>query len=254
MGRIHCRAVYLALVLLLLAGSIAAFGSKKAPQLAETIDLPLTFESAVAIQAQRPSTAAPLAATRVEQPNLEATAVPVAIRAERPAARIDMAPAASRAALANGNSPFNAYTRESLGVRPSALDGCGMPSHWRNSLAPTGVATTWWHVSPAAEPTPTISVSRSDVFFPVEPVEKESLPANVLITNTTSAVVTISALRISGNDPSDFTQTGNCGLTLNAGTTCTLSLIFRPTGNGTRTGLLSMEGATQKITLTGIGK
>jgi Zn-dependent protease with chaperone function len=43
--RIHCRAVYLALVLLLLAGSIAAFGSKKAPKLAETIDLPLTFES-----------------------------------------------------------------------------------------------------------------------------------------------------------------------------------------------------------------
>jgi Zn-dependent protease with chaperone function len=44
-GRIHCRAIYLALVLLLLAGSIAAFGSKKAPKLAETIDLPLTFES-----------------------------------------------------------------------------------------------------------------------------------------------------------------------------------------------------------------
>jgi hypothetical protein len=209
----------------------------------------------VAIQPQRPSTATPLAATRVEQPNLEAaTAVPVAIRAERPAARIDMPPAASRAALTNGDSPSNAYARESLGVRPSALDGSGMPSNWRNSLAPTGVATTWWHVSPAAEPTPTISVSRSDVFFPVEPVETESLPANVLITNTTSAAVTISAPRMSGNDPSDFTQTNNCGLTLDAGTTCTLSLIFRPTGNGTRTGLLSMEGATQKITLTGIGK
>ena len=45
MGRIHCRAVYLALVLFLLAGSNAAFGNKKAPKLAETIDLPQTFES-----------------------------------------------------------------------------------------------------------------------------------------------------------------------------------------------------------------
>jgi hypothetical protein len=44
-GRIHCRAVYLALVLLLWAGSDAAFGSRTAPKLAETIDLPQTFES-----------------------------------------------------------------------------------------------------------------------------------------------------------------------------------------------------------------
>jgi len=42
-GRIHCRAVDLVLVLFLLAGS-NAFGGKKAPKLAETIDLPQTFE------------------------------------------------------------------------------------------------------------------------------------------------------------------------------------------------------------------
>ena len=45
MGGIHCRAAYLAWVLLLVAGCNAAFGSKKAPKLAETIDLPQTLES-----------------------------------------------------------------------------------------------------------------------------------------------------------------------------------------------------------------
>jgi len=43
-GRIRCRTVDLVLVLFLLAGSNAAFGGKKAPKLAETIDLPQTFE------------------------------------------------------------------------------------------------------------------------------------------------------------------------------------------------------------------
>jgi hypothetical protein len=206
----------------------------------------------VAIQLQRPSTAAPWSATRVEPPTLEAAA-PVPTRAERPTTGVDMAPAAPRAALTKGDSPSNHYTRESLGVLPSALDGSGRPSHWGNSLAPTGVAATWWHVSPAAEPTPTISVSRSDVFFPIEPVDTESLPAKVLITNITPASLTFSGVTISGNDPSDFSQTTDCGHTIDTGAICTLSLIFRPTANGTRTGLLSVEGTTQIIRLTGIG-
>ena len=44
MGYIRCHAVDLVLVLFLLTGSNAAFGGKKAPKLAETIDLPQTFE------------------------------------------------------------------------------------------------------------------------------------------------------------------------------------------------------------------
>jgi hypothetical protein len=43
-GRIRWRTVDFVLVLFLLAGSNAAFGGKKAPKLAETIDLPQTFE------------------------------------------------------------------------------------------------------------------------------------------------------------------------------------------------------------------
>ncbi len=44
MGCIRCHAVDLVVVLFLLTGSNAAFGGKKAPKLAETVDLPQTFE------------------------------------------------------------------------------------------------------------------------------------------------------------------------------------------------------------------
>lgn len=44
MGGIRCCVVHLLFVLFLLTGSHAAFGGKKAPQLAQTIDLPPPFE------------------------------------------------------------------------------------------------------------------------------------------------------------------------------------------------------------------
>lgn len=180
--------------------------------------------------------------------------VSITTRTEHPDAGVDAAPVAIRAELPKRYNPSNTPTHESLGVLASALDGSGVPSNWRNSLAPTGVAATWWHISPFVEPALKISLSRSVVFFPIEQVDTGSLPANVLISNNTQAALTISDPTISGNDPSDFTQTNDCGHPIGAGATCTLSLIFRPTASGTRTGLLTVEGTTQKITLTGIGK
>jgi hypothetical protein len=206
----------------------------------------------VAIEPQRPSTVAPVIATRIERPNAEAKAGPIARRTGHADAVAGAIPV-FRAGLPKTGGPSNTAAHESLGVLPSALDGSGVPSNWKTSLAPTGAAT-WWHVSLPAEPTLTVSVSRSGVFFPIEPLDTESLPTNIRITNNTQATVTISAPTISGNDPSNFTQTNDCGRTLDAGTACTLSLTFRPTASGTRTALLAVEGTTQKIMLTGIGK
>ena len=207
----------------------------------------------VATEPQRPSTVAPLIATRVEQPNGEARVVPIATRTEHPDAGVDAAPVAIRAELPKRDSPSNTPIHESLGVLPSVLDSSGMTSNWNNSLAPN-ISASWWHVTPPAERALKITVSRSAIFFPIEPVDTGSVPATVLITNNTQAALTIPDPTISGNDPSDFTQTNDCGRTIGAGTTCTLSLVFSPTASGTRTGVLTVEGTTQKITMTGIGK
>jgi hypothetical protein len=83
----------------------------------------------VAIQPQRPSAAAPLAATCVEQPNAEAArAVPSTIRAEHSDEEVNAAAVAIRADRSRRDNPSNTRTHESLSVLPSALDGSGWPS------------------------------------------------------------------------------------------------------------------------------
>jgi hypothetical protein len=204
----------------------------------------------VPIQSQRPSVAT---ATRVEQPNEEARVAPIATGTPRSDGEVSVAPVVIRAVPPKRDESSNTPTYDLLGVLPSALDSLGRPSNWRNSLAARSSAT-WWQASPAAEPSIKIRMSPSVVFFPIEPVDTESPAANVLITNTTPQSLPFSGVTISGSDPSDFIQTNDCGQAIGAETTCTLSLIFRPTGNGTRTGLLTVEGTAQRITLTGIGK
>jgi hypothetical protein len=76
----------------------------------------------------------------------------------------------------------------------------------------------------------------------------------VVISNKTATTVTISLRTISGNDSSDFAQTNDCGRTIDAGSNCTISLIFKPTANGTRTGVVTLDGAGTEIRLTGVGK
>jgi hypothetical protein len=143
--------------------------------------------------------------------------------------------------------------RATPAILPSALDSSGRPSNWKSSLAPSG-SRTWWLAYAPAEPASTIGLSSSTIFFPVQEVGTESAPINVIITNNTSAVLTISGLRITGNDSSDFTQSNDCGHPIDAGAACTVSLIFRPTASGTRISVLILDGAAQGTMLSGIGK
>ena len=205
----------------------------------------------VAIEPQRPKAAAPLAATHVEGTNAEAKAIPTESRTGHADSVVGAIPVAFRSELPKRENPSNSAGHESLGVLPSALDGSGRLANWRNSHAPTD-AVTWWQASPPAEPTLKISVSRSGIFFSTEALDTESLPTNIRFTNNTQAALSISPA-MSGNDPSDFIQTNDCGRILDAGTACSLSITFRPKASGTRTALIALDGA-QKIALTGIGK
>src|SRR5208337_5056467 len=66
-------------------------------------------------------------------------------------------------------------------------------------------------------------------------------------------VVTISSFAVSG----DFTQTNNCGTSVAVGSSCTISVMFTPTGSGTQSGTLSISdnapGSPQTVTLSGTG-
>jgi len=179
----------------------------------------------------------PSATTPAPQTNVEVAAASVPIRAES----------------ANLSTPPAGSTGATRGVFPSVLDGSGRPSNWKNSLAPSS-SGTWWQVSSPAEPAPKVGLSRAAIFFPLQKVGTESVAISVVITNNTPAALTISDMRIAGNDSSDFIQANNCGRTIGAGANCDVWLVFRPTANGTRKAVLTVDGAEQEITITGIGK
>jgi hypothetical protein len=109
------------------------------------------------------------------------------------------------------------------------------------SLTGTGVAT------------PVVSLSPASLTFPAQAVGTSSSAQSVTLKNTGSAGLTITSIKASG----DFSQTNTCGSSVAAGASCTLSVTFKPTATGTRTGAVTISDnaspATQTVNLTGTG-
>jgi hypothetical protein len=109
------------------------------------------------------------------------------------------------------------------------------------SLTGTGVAT------------PLVSLSPTSLTFPAQLVGTSSSAQSVTLSNTGSATLSITSITVSG----DFFQTNNCGASLATSASCTLSVTFKPTATGTRTGAVTITDnanpATQSVSLTGTG-
>ena len=109
------------------------------------------------------------------------------------------------------------------------------------SLTGTGVAA------------PTVSLSPTSLTFPAQAVGSGSSAQSVTLSNTGSATLSITSITVSG----DFSQTHTCGSSVAAGASCTLSVTFKPTATGSRSGTLTITDnaspATQTVSLTGTG-
>ncbi len=116
-------------------------------------------------------------------------------------------------------------------------------------LTGTGVAV------PTAVVAPTTPLT-----FPTTAVGTTTAAMTATLTNSGTGPLTIASIVIGGTNPGDYAQTNNCGSTLVAGTSCTISVKFDPTANGTRTATITITdnannvaGSTQTISLTGTG-
>jgi len=100
---------------------------------------------------------------------------------------------------------------------------------------------------------PIINLSSTTLTFPSEPLNTTAPTQTVSMNNSGVDPSTITAITTSG----DFTQTNTCGTGLAAGATCTITVAFTPTLNGTRTGTLSVvdnsAGSPHTVSLTGTG-
>ncbi len=83
------------------------------------------------------------------------------------------------------------------------------------------------------------SVSPSSVAFGNQSVGVASATHTVTLTNSGTSALTVSSIAVSGANATDYTQTNNCGSSVAAGVSCTVTLIFKPSAAGARAGTLA---------------
>ena len=119
------------------------------------------------------------------------------------------------------------------------------------SGSPQAVSLTGTGAAPSA------GVSPASLTFASQSVGTSSTAQSVTLSNTGSAPLSITGLAIAGTNPGDFTQSNNCGTSVAAGGSCTISVTFKPSAAGTRTaGIIvtdNASGSPQSVSLAGTG-
>jgi len=125
----------------------------------------------------------------------------------------------------------------------------------------TGTVTVTDNASPATQTAsltgtgagPGATLSPVSLTFATQAGGTSGSAQTVTLKNTGTASLTISSITISG----DFSQTHTCSTILAVGNSCSISVTFKPTASGTRTGVLTVSDnavpATQTVSLTGTG-
>ncbi len=149
---------------------------------------------------------------------------------------------------AGANCTINVtFTPTNSGMSNGSLvvsdNGAGNPSQ-KVSLSGTG---TYAELSPTS------------LNFGTVPVGQSSTPQTVTLINVnTITSFSISSMMFTGSDPGDFSQTNNCGKSLGAGASCTITVTFTPQATGSRTASLSIAdgagGSPQTVAVSGTGE
>jgi len=134
------------------------------------------------------------------------------------------------------------FTPSLTGIRNGTLsvadNAAGSPQ--TTSLSGTGTA-------------PAASLAPASLTFAGQNIGTASAIKTVTLSNAGTGPLAIASIAASG----DFTQTNNCGTTLVAGGSCSISVTFTPSAAGTRTGTLSVSdsvvGSPQTASLSGTG-
>jgi hypothetical protein len=102
---------------------------------------------------------------------------------------------------------------------------------------------------------PVVSLSSNSLNFGTQSVGSSSTTQKVVVTNMGTGPLTIGAIAFTGNNPSDFPETNDCGSTVLAGAFCTITVMFKPALPGSRASSLVINdnaaGSPHSVTLTG---
>lgn len=132
------------------------------------------------------------------------------------------------------------FTPASTGLRVATLSIEDSATNSPQTVSLTGMGTN-----------NTVTLTPTSLTFTTELIGTTSPAQNAVLTNTGTATVTVGVIAASGQ----FSETNNCGTSLAAGASCTISVVFKPTTQGTDKGAVKVTdnaaGSPQMLTLTG---
>lgn len=103
----------------------------------------------------------------------------------------------------------------------------------------------------------TVQLVPQNLIFGKQIIHQASLPRSFVLTNTDTSALTITGFTFTGADPGDYSQSNNCGSSLGAGDSCTISVVFTPVNIGNRFATLAIADSStdspQQLGLSGIG-
>jgi Bacterial Ig-like domain (group 3)/FG-GAP-like repeat/Abnormal spindle-like microcephaly-assoc'd, ASPM-SPD-2-Hydin len=135
------------------------------------------------------------------------------------------------------------FTPSAVGTRNGAIVVESSAGNQLVSLIGTGDSTV-----------PAVNLTPSSLNLGSLVVNTSATGQNVTLTNNSAAALQINSVTVSG----DFSETNNCGKSVAAGSGCSITVGFKPTASGTRTGTLSVSdnasGSPHTVSLSGTGQ
>ena len=113
-------------------------------------------------------------------------------------------------------------------------------------------------LSGTGAPQPTVTFSPTSLSFPTTNLNTTSASQVLTISNTSTSPMSVSSYILSGTNASEFSLAGKtCGTSLAANSSCTLTIVFKPTVSGSASANLvatdNAAGSPQLVPLTGMG-
>ena len=106
-------------------------------------------------------------------------------------------------------------------------------------------------------PAPDYSLSPASAAFGGQPLNLASTAQVVTLRSTGESTLSISSISLTGSNPGQFSRGHDCPPTLPGGSTCTISVKFKPTSVGSKKANLTVVAAdgagTKQVPLTGTG-